>query len=81
MKALQRILAIVLKELRVLGAIGVTYAAYERAIRLIESRRLPLEAMHTHEFSLRDAETAIRTLAREVPGEESIHSCLIPESS
>jgi threonine dehydrogenase-like Zn-dependent dehydrogenase len=70
---------IVLKELRVLGAIGVTYAAYERAIRLLESRRLPLEAMHTHEFALRDAETAIRMLAREIPGQESIHSCLLPE--
>ena len=28
---------------------------------------------------LTDAELAIRMLAREIPGEESIHSCLIPE--
>ena len=27
-----------------------------------------------------DAEQAIRTLARQIPGEESIHSCLIPET-
>ena len=32
------------------------------------------------EGDLRDAEAAIRTLARQIPGEESIHSCLIPES-
>ena len=30
------------------------------------------------DFAIRDAETAIRTLAREIPGEESIHSCLLP---
>ncbi|UCE84563.1 MAG: zinc-binding dehydrogenase [Deltaproteobacteria bacterium] len=69
---------IVLKEIRLLGAIGVTYSGYDAAIRLIESGRVPLEKMHTHEFDLRDAERAIRTLAREIPGEESIHSCLIP---
>jgi hypothetical protein len=34
--------------------------------------------MHTHEFALTDAERAIRTLAGEIPGERSIHSCLIP---
>ena len=28
---------------------------------------------------LREAELAIRTLAREIPDDESIHSCLIPE--
>ena len=69
---------IVLKELRVQGAIGVTWSGYENAIRLLESRRLPLEKMHTHEFPLREAETAIRTLAGELAGEASIHSCLLP---
>jgi threonine dehydrogenase-like Zn-dependent dehydrogenase len=69
---------IVLKEIRVQGAIGVTSSGYRNAIDLIESRRFPLEKIHTHDFALRDAELAIRTLAREIPGEESIHSCLIP---
>jgi threonine dehydrogenase-like Zn-dependent dehydrogenase len=71
---------IVLKEVTVRGAIGVTSSGYRNAIRLLESRRVPVERMHTHRFDLRDAELAIRTLAREIPGEESIHSCLIPES-
>lgn len=69
---------IVMKEIRILGAIGVTSTGYRNAIRLIESGRYPLEAMHTHDFRLRDAELAIRTLAREIPGEASIHSCLLP---
>jgi threonine dehydrogenase-like Zn-dependent dehydrogenase len=69
---------IVLKELTLRGAIGVTSSGYRRAIELIESRRQPLSKLHTHDFGLRDADLAIRTLAREVPGEGSIHSCLLP---
>jgi len=70
---------IVMKEITLRGAIGVTSTGYRNAIRLIESGRYPLEMMHTHDFDLRDAERAIQMLARKIPGEESIHSCLIPE--
>ncbi|MAE96497.1 MAG: alcohol dehydrogenase [Deltaproteobacteria bacterium] len=70
---------VVLKEVTIKGAIGVTSTGYANAIRLIESRKYPVERMHTHDFDLREAELAIRTLAREIPGDESIHSCLIPE--
>ena len=70
---------IVVKELALLGAIGVTSSGYRSAIRMIELGKHPVARMHTHEFNLRDAELAIRTLAREIPGEESVHSCLIPE--
>jgi threonine dehydrogenase-like Zn-dependent dehydrogenase len=69
---------IVMKEIRIMGAIGVTSSGYKSAIRLIESGRVPLEQMHTHDFALADAELAIKTLARQVPNDESIHSCLIP---
>jgi threonine dehydrogenase-like Zn-dependent dehydrogenase len=69
---------IVMKEIAVKGAIGVTSSGYSRAIRLIESGRYDLARMHTHDFGLREAELAIRTLARQVPGDESIHSCLLP---
>jgi threonine dehydrogenase-like Zn-dependent dehydrogenase len=71
---------IVMKEIEIRGAIGVTSTGYRSAINLIESHKYPIERMHTHEFDLRDAELAIKTLAREIPNEESIHSCLIPES-
>ena len=69
---------IVMKEISLQGAIGVTSSGYRNAIRLLESRKYPVEKMHTHDFALRDAELAIRTLAREIPGDESIHSCLLP---
>jgi threonine dehydrogenase-like Zn-dependent dehydrogenase len=69
---------IVMKEIALRGAIGVTSTGYASAIRLLESRKYPVERMHTHEFALEDADRAIRTLAREIPGEESIHSCLVP---
>lgn len=69
---------VVVKELTIRGAFGVTAKAYESAIRLIESGRVPLEKMHTHDFPLERAEEAILTLAGETAGESSIHSCLIP---
>ena len=71
---------VVMKEITLKGAIGVTRSGYAKAIRLLERRKVPIERMHTHDFALRDAEQAIRTLAREIPGVESIHSCLIPPS-
>ncbi len=70
---------IVTKEVQVMGAMGVTFTGYKAAIRLIESGKVDLGQMHTHDFNLEDAELAIRTLAREIPDDESIHSCLIPE--
>src|SRR5262245_18485636 len=69
---------VVVKELTISGAFGVTARAYDAAIRLIESGRVPLERMHTHDFRLEDAERAIQLLGGEVPGEQSIHSCLLP---
>jgi threonine dehydrogenase-like Zn-dependent dehydrogenase len=72
---------IVMKEISLQGAIGVTSSGYRSAIRLLEKQSVPVEKMHTHDFALRDAELAIRTLAREIPGDESIHSCLLPEKS
>lgn len=70
---------IVMKEITIKGAIGVTSSGYKKAIKLIEDRKIPIEKMHTHNFSLEEAELAIKTLSRQVPGDESIHSCLIPE--
>jgi len=70
---------IVLKEVSIRGAIGVTSSGYAAAIRLIESGALPLEKLHTHDFPLRDAEEAILTLAGRSAGPGSIHSCLLPD--
>jgi threonine dehydrogenase-like Zn-dependent dehydrogenase len=72
---------IVVKEVTVRGAFGVTARSYDAAIRLIESGTVPLAKMHTHDFPLEEADLAIRTLAGEVPGKSSIHSCLRPDGS
>jgi threonine dehydrogenase-like Zn-dependent dehydrogenase len=69
---------VVMKEVSIQGAIGVTSSGYGKAIDLIESGSVDFRPMHTHDFDLEDAELAIRTLAREIEGDESIHSCLIP---
>jgi threonine dehydrogenase-like Zn-dependent dehydrogenase len=66
------------KEITIKGAFGVTARAYSSAIRLIESGRVPLAKMHTHDFALEDAERAIQMLAGEIEGASSIHSCLLP---
>ncbi len=70
---------VVMKELTIKGAFGVTRSGYASAIRLLEKRKYPVEKMHTHDFKLEQAELAIKTLARQIEGDESIHSCLIPE--
>jgi len=70
---------VVLKEITIKGAIGVTTSGYSSAIRAIEAGRTPIAKMHTHNFKLEEAELAIKTLSRQIPGVESIHSCLIPE--
>ena len=69
---------IVMKEITIKGAIGVTSSGYTSAIELLEKRVIPFEKMHTHDFDLTEAELAIQTLAREIEGDESVHSCLIP---
>ena len=61
-----------------LGAFGVTSPSYAAAIRVIEPGRVPLAEMHTNDFALLDAERAIQTLAGEIAGEVTIHSCLLP---
>ena len=72
---------IVAKELTIHGAFGVTSKSYASAIRLIEAGRVPFAKMHTHDFALEDAERAIKMLGNEIPGESSIHSCLLPDQA
>jgi 2-desacetyl-2-hydroxyethyl bacteriochlorophyllide A dehydrogenase len=69
---------VVVKELTVLGALGVDYDGYDRAVRLIESGKFPLEKMHTHTMPLDEAERALDMLAGKIPGEEAIHIALVP---
>jgi threonine dehydrogenase-like Zn-dependent dehydrogenase len=69
---------IINRALTVRGAFGVDAKGMEDAIALIESRRFPLEKMHTHTFGLDDVALAIDTLGGEVPGENAIGVCVQP---
>lgn len=69
---------IVLKEITVKGLFGSDFRAFEPALRLIESRKYPLELMHTHTFSLDEVPKAIETLAGRVQGEDAIHVMIDP---
>lgn len=57
------------------GVLGVHSRSFRRAIAVLESRRFPLERMHTHSFPLDQADEALRTLAE---GQGAIHVSLRP---
>lgn len=67
------------KELRIEGALAVDYDSYEAAIQIIESRRYPLELMHTHTLPLSKAEEGLLILGNEHPRERGIHLSLVPD--
>jgi threonine dehydrogenase-like Zn-dependent dehydrogenase len=69
---------IINRALTVQGAFGVDARGYAEAIAIIESRRFPLEKLHTHTFGLDDAALAMETLAGEVPGEAAVHVSVHP---
>ncbi|NIH80721.1 zinc-dependent alcohol dehydrogenase [Amycolatopsis viridis] len=69
---------IVTKELTVKGLWSQDIRAFEPALRLIESRRYPLELLHTHTFGLEQVPLAVETLAGRVPGEDAVHVMIAP---
>jgi threonine dehydrogenase-like Zn-dependent dehydrogenase len=69
---------LIYKDITVRGAFSTDARAYDDAIRLLESGKLPLERMQTRRFGLNDVEHAIKLLAGEVPGEEAIHVAIMP---
>jgi threonine dehydrogenase-like Zn-dependent dehydrogenase len=71
---------IINRALTVRGAFGVDSKGMDDAIALIESRRFPLEKMHTHTFGLDDTALAIETLGGEVPGQAAIHVSVHPNT-
>jgi threonine dehydrogenase-like Zn-dependent dehydrogenase len=69
---------IINRALTVRGAFGVDARGYAEAISIIESRRFPLERMHTHSFGLDDTALAIETLAGQVPDSGAVHVSVHP---
>jgi threonine dehydrogenase-like Zn-dependent dehydrogenase len=67
------------KEITIRGALAVDYDSYERAIRIIESGKYPLELMHTHTLPLGAAEEALLILGGEASGVQGIHLSLAPD--
>ena len=71
---------VIYKQLTIHGVLSMPYDDFERAVRLIESRKYPLERLHTHSFPVEQAELAIQTLAGSVPGVNPIHVAVVPSA-
>jgi threonine dehydrogenase-like Zn-dependent dehydrogenase len=69
---------ILFRELTIKGVYSQGSAAYVQALRLLAENRYDMGRLHTHSFPLEEADTAIRTLAGEVPGAEAISVSLHP---
>ena len=62
---------ILFKELNIKGVYSQGYKAYEESLRILEESKFDFSKMKTHEFSLTNAEKAIKTLYEE-ESEEAI---------
>ncbi|MBS4729560.1 zinc-binding dehydrogenase [Mycobacterium sp. SM1] len=69
---------IVLKELRILGALGVDVVAYRAALELLASRRYPFESLPRRCARLDDAGELLATMAGERDGVPPVHAVLTP---
>src|SRR5439155_637249 len=67
------------KGLRVKGVRGRDYQSVEEALRLIASRRYPLERIRTHEFQLEQADQALRVQG-ERTDPSAIHVTVVPRA-
>jgi len=68
---------VIRKELTVKGVRGRDYQSVEEALRIIASRRYPLERIRTHEFPLGQADQALRVLG-ERADPSAIHITVVP---
>jgi threonine dehydrogenase-like Zn-dependent dehydrogenase len=69
--------ALLMKRLRVVGALSSSHWATQQAIRVIESGQFPVAMMHTHTLPIDQLEHAVHLLAGEVPGEPALHISMI----
>lgn len=70
--------AIVFKELRLLGALGVDATAYSAALELLASRRYPFEELPRRVAGLDDAEDLLVTMAGESDTAPPVHGVIVP---
>ena len=67
-----------IKELRVQGVNTHDTPAVRAAIKIVESRRYPIERMVTHHFPLAEAEAAVRAAAGEIELDGFIKGVIVP---
>lgn len=70
--------AIVFKELRLLGALGVDVAEYESALELLASRRYPFEELPRRIAGLDEAESLLLAMAGEGDAPPPVHGVIVP---
>ncbi|MDB5444896.1 MAG: hypothetical protein JWQ97_213, partial [Phenylobacterium sp.] len=61
--------AVVMRQLKMIGALSSGHWAIQQAIRAIEGGRFPLHLLHTHTEPIEKLGRAIEMLAGEIPGE------------
>jgi alcohol dehydrogenase len=69
---------VVMKELRILGALGVDATAYRAALDLLASGRYPFESLPRRCVGLDDAEDLLATMAGERDGVPPVHGVFTP---
>ncbi|MDZ4246929.1 MAG: zinc-binding dehydrogenase, partial [Dehalococcoidia bacterium] len=69
---------IVLNEIRLQGVFSSDSKVTPAAVKLIESRKYPIEKMVTHKFTLHQADEAVRAVAGEIEGMYPIKAVLVP---
>ncbi|MDP2718473.1 MAG: zinc-binding dehydrogenase [Dehalococcoidia bacterium] len=69
---------IVLNEITLKGVFTSNFEAISAAIKLIETRKYPIERMVTHKFPLKEADKAVRAIAGEIPGLYPIKAVIQP---
>ena len=67
-----------IKEIRYLGVNSHDTPAMRAAVKVVESRRYPIEKMVTHRFSLEEADQAVRTAGGEILLEGFIKGAIVP---
>ncbi len=71
---------IVYQEITIKGAKTHDLHSVIPAVKIIESRKYPIEKMVTHKFPLHEAEKAVLTAAREIPGEDPVKVVIEPNN-
>lgn len=69
---------VVLRELELVGVLGVSSWAYGEAIRLVTSGRFPFSSVHTATLGLPEVEEGIRAIGREIDGPRPVHLTVVP---